>query len=222
MYQDLKKLYWLPNMKADISTYVSKCLTCAKVKAKHQTPSGLLQQPEIPEWKWVKITIDFVTGLPRTPSGYDLIWVIVYWLTKSAHFLSMKKTDSMEKLTQRSRLIVRFSYLIDFLFDHPLTEIKAKDLELGTRKVEAKEEDDEEIEIEDNDDKTDAEIIYPYEEADPLNRPPPSLEIAEDNAVRVDASSDHGGKGVDTTVVVKNAREEKDDKGDDADVAKDS
>ncbi|GKC97445.1 putative reverse transcriptase domain-containing protein [Tanacetum coccineum] len=100
MYQDLKKLYWWPNMKADIATYVSKCLPCAKVKAKHQNPSGLLQQPEIPEWKWEKITMDFVTGLLRTPSGYDSIWVIVDWLTKSAHFLPIKKTDSMEKITQ--------------------------------------------------------------------------------------------------------------------------
>ncbi|GKF51619.1 putative reverse transcriptase domain-containing protein [Tanacetum coccineum] len=48
MYQDLKKLYWWPNMKAEIATYVSKCLTYAKVKAEHQKPSGLLQQPEIP------------------------------------------------------------------------------------------------------------------------------------------------------------------------------
>ncbi|GJX81244.1 putative reverse transcriptase domain-containing protein [Tanacetum coccineum] len=50
-YQDMKKLYWWPNMKADIATYVSKCLTCARVKAEHQRPSGLLVQPEIPEWK---------------------------------------------------------------------------------------------------------------------------------------------------------------------------
>ncbi|GJW63558.1 putative reverse transcriptase domain-containing protein [Tanacetum coccineum] len=56
MYQDLKQLYWWPNMKANIATYVSKCLTCAKVKAEHQKPSGLLVQPEIPEWKWEKIT----------------------------------------------------------------------------------------------------------------------------------------------------------------------
>ncbi|GJZ40181.1 putative reverse transcriptase domain-containing protein [Tanacetum coccineum] len=48
MYQDMKKLYWWPNMKADIATYVSKCLTCLKVKAEHQKPSGLLVQPEIP------------------------------------------------------------------------------------------------------------------------------------------------------------------------------
>ncbi|GKE05090.1 putative reverse transcriptase domain-containing protein [Tanacetum coccineum] len=101
MYQDLKKLYWWPNMKADIATYVSKFLTCAKVKAEHQKPSSLLQQPEIPKWKWEKITMDFVTDLLRTPSGYDSIWVIVDRLTKSAHFLLMKKTDSIEKLTQQ-------------------------------------------------------------------------------------------------------------------------
>ncbi|GJT50065.1 putative reverse transcriptase domain-containing protein [Tanacetum coccineum] len=87
-------------MKADIATYVDKCLTCAKVKAEHMKPSGLLQQPEIPEWKWEKVTMDFVSGLPRTPSGYDSIWVIVDRLTKSAHFLPMKKTDSIEKLAQ--------------------------------------------------------------------------------------------------------------------------
>ncbi|GJS11378.1 putative reverse transcriptase domain-containing protein [Tanacetum coccineum] len=91
MYQDLNLLYWWPNMKADIATYVSKCLTCAKVKAEHQKPSGLLQQPEIPVWKWERITMDFVSGLPRTPSGYDTIWVIVDRLTKSAHFLPIKK-----------------------------------------------------------------------------------------------------------------------------------
>ncbi|GJY97298.1 putative reverse transcriptase domain-containing protein [Tanacetum coccineum] len=70
------------------------------IKVEHQRPSGLLQQPEIPEWKWERITMDFVTGLPRTSSGYDSIWVIVDRLTKSAHFLPMKKTDSMEKLTR--------------------------------------------------------------------------------------------------------------------------
>nr|GEY34560.1 putative reverse transcriptase domain-containing protein [Tanacetum cinerariifolium] len=76
MYQDLKKLYWWPNIKADIATFVSKCLTCSKVKAEHQKPSGLLQQPEIPEWKWEKITMDFVSGLPITPIGIDTyLWL---------------------------------------------------------------------------------------------------------------------------------------------------
>ncbi|GJW75525.1 putative reverse transcriptase domain-containing protein [Tanacetum coccineum] len=100
MYQDMKKLYWWPNMEADIATYVSKCLTCSKVKAEHQKPSGLLVQPEIPEWKWDKITMDFIIKLPKTSSGYDTIWVIVDRLTKSAHFLPMKETDKMERLTR--------------------------------------------------------------------------------------------------------------------------
>nr|GEW17759.1 hypothetical protein [Tanacetum cinerariifolium] len=100
MYQDLRKLYWWPNMKADIATNVGQCLTCTKVKAEHLKPSGLLQQPEIPKWKWENVTIDFVTGLPRTPSGYDSICVIVDRLTKSAHFLPKKKTDSIEKLDE--------------------------------------------------------------------------------------------------------------------------
>ncbi|GJU88186.1 putative reverse transcriptase domain-containing protein [Tanacetum coccineum] len=100
MYQDMKKLYWWPNMKADIATYVSKCLTCAKVKAEHQRPSGLLVQPKIPEWKWDNITMDFVTKLPKSPQGHDTIWVIVDRLTKSAIFTPMRETDSMEKLAR--------------------------------------------------------------------------------------------------------------------------
>ncbi|GKE99391.1 putative reverse transcriptase domain-containing protein, partial [Tanacetum coccineum] len=100
MYQDMKQLYWWPNMKADIATYVSKCLTCLRVKAKHQKPVGLLVQPEIPQWKWENITMDFVTKLPKTQSGNDTIWVIVDRLTKSAHFLSMRETDPMEKLAR--------------------------------------------------------------------------------------------------------------------------
>ncbi|GJZ94451.1 putative reverse transcriptase domain-containing protein [Tanacetum coccineum] len=99
--RNLKKLYWWPNMKAEIATYVSKCSTCAKVKAEYQKPSGLLVQPVIPVWKWENITMDFVTKLPKTSTGQDTIWVIVDRLTKSAHFLPMKETDSMEKLTRQ-------------------------------------------------------------------------------------------------------------------------
>ncbi|GJV56205.1 putative reverse transcriptase domain-containing protein [Tanacetum coccineum] len=101
MYQDLKKLYWWPNMKAEIATYVSKCLTCAKVKAECQKPSGLFVQPVIPVWKWENITMDFVTKLPKTSTGQETIWVIVDRLTKSAYFLPMKETDSMKKLTRQ-------------------------------------------------------------------------------------------------------------------------
>ncbi|GJT40055.1 putative reverse transcriptase domain-containing protein [Tanacetum coccineum] len=100
MYQDIKKLYWWPNMKANIATYVSKCLTCAKVKAEHQRPSGLLVQPKIPEWKWDNITMDFVTKLPKSSQGYDTIWVIVDRLTKSAIFVPMRETDPLDKLAR--------------------------------------------------------------------------------------------------------------------------
>nr|GEV42606.1 putative reverse transcriptase domain-containing protein [Tanacetum cinerariifolium] len=100
MYQDMKKLYWWPNMKADIATYVSKCLTCAKVKAEHQKPSGLLVQPKIPEWKWDNITMDFVTKLPKSSQSYDTIWVIVDRLTKSAIFTPIRETDPIDKLAR--------------------------------------------------------------------------------------------------------------------------
>nr|GEU40111.1 putative reverse transcriptase domain-containing protein [Tanacetum cinerariifolium] len=101
MYQDLKKLYWWPNMKAEIATYVNKYLTCAKVKIEYQKLSGLLVQPEIPQWKWENITMDFVTKLPKTAAGQDTIWVIVDRLTKSAHFLLMREDDMLEKLTRK-------------------------------------------------------------------------------------------------------------------------
>ncbi|GKE98731.1 putative reverse transcriptase domain-containing protein [Tanacetum coccineum] len=77
MYYDLRDIYWWPKMKKDINLYVSKCLTCSKVKVEHQKPSRLLQQPKIPEWKWENITMDFIMKLPRTSSGHDAIWVIV-------------------------------------------------------------------------------------------------------------------------------------------------
>ncbi|GJY22950.1 putative reverse transcriptase domain-containing protein [Tanacetum coccineum] len=76
MYYDLRDRYWWPGMKKDIADYVSKCLTCLKVKAEHQRPSGLLQELEIPVWKWEGIAMDFVTKLPMTSSGHDTIWVI--------------------------------------------------------------------------------------------------------------------------------------------------
>nr|GEW70768.1 hypothetical protein [Tanacetum cinerariifolium] len=85
----------------EISTYVSKCLACAKVKIKYQKSSGLLVQPEISQWKWENITMDFVTKLPKTVAGQDTIWVIVDRLTKSAYFLPMREDDALKKFTRQ-------------------------------------------------------------------------------------------------------------------------
>ncbi|GJY14356.1 reverse transcriptase domain-containing protein [Tanacetum coccineum] len=120
MYQDLKKLYWWPNMKAIIAEYVGKCLTCSRVKAECQKPSGLLIQPEIPTWKWERITMDFVTKLPKTSNGHDTIWVIVDRLTKSAHFIPTRETDSMETLTRLyiKEIVSRHGVPISIISDH--------------------------------------------------------------------------------------------------------
>ncbi|GJR87720.1 putative reverse transcriptase domain-containing protein [Tanacetum coccineum] len=128
MYQDVKKLYWWPNMKAGIATYVSKCLTCARVKAKHQRPSGLLVQPEIPEWKRDNITIDFITKLHKSLQGFDTIWVIVDRLTKSAHFLPIRENDPLDKLARLylnkivtklylDRIVMRHGTLVSIICD---------------------------------------------------------------------------------------------------------
>nr|GEV58569.1 putative reverse transcriptase domain, ribonuclease H-like domain, aspartic peptidase domain protein [Tanacetum cinerariifolium] len=122
MYQDMKKLYWWPNMKADIATYVHKCLTCARVKAEHQRLSGLLVQPGIPVWKWDNISMDFVTKLPKSPQGYDTIWVIVDRLTKSAIFAPMRETDPLEKLAKLylKEVVARHGIPVSIICDHDL------------------------------------------------------------------------------------------------------
>ncbi|WKA04339.1 hypothetical protein VitviT2T_022388 [Vitis vinifera] len=100
MYQDLKRQFWWSGMKRDIAQFVANCQICQQVKAEHQRPAGLLQPLPIPEWKWDNITMDFVIGLPRTRSKKNGVWVIVDRLTKSAHFLAMKTTDSMNSLAE--------------------------------------------------------------------------------------------------------------------------
>ncbi|GJZ18596.1 putative reverse transcriptase domain-containing protein [Tanacetum coccineum] len=78
------------------------CLPCygdLRTVIMHE-PSGLLVQPDIPQWKWDNITMDFVTKLPNSSQGYDTIWVIVDRLTKSAIFVQMRETDPLEKLAR--------------------------------------------------------------------------------------------------------------------------
>jgi hypothetical protein len=98
MYMDLKELFWWNNMKREIAKFMSECHTCQRVKAEHQSPAGLMQPLDIPEWKWEEIRMDFIIGLPLTPKKKDMIWVTVDRLTKSAHFLDVNQKDSREKL----------------------------------------------------------------------------------------------------------------------------
>ncbi|KAL0278067.1 UNVERIFIED_CONTAM: Transposon Tf2-11 polyprotein [Sesamum radiatum] len=100
MYQNLRPYYWWQTMKKDVAEFVAKCMTCQQVKAEHQAPAGKLRPLSIPEWKWEKITMDFVVGLPRTLRKHDAIWVIVDRLTKSAHFLPIRLGDSLDKLAE--------------------------------------------------------------------------------------------------------------------------
>nr|GEX11890.1 hypothetical protein [Tanacetum cinerariifolium] len=103
-----------------IATYISKCLTCAKVKKEYQKPSGLLVQLEIPQWKWENITMDFVTKFLNTATGQDTIWVIVDRLTKSAHFLPMREDDTLEKFTGQylKEVVSRHGVPVSIIFDH--------------------------------------------------------------------------------------------------------
>ncbi|GKA43031.1 putative nucleotidyltransferase, ribonuclease H [Tanacetum coccineum] len=100
MYHDLKQHFWWSGMKRDVATFVSKCLICQQVKIEHQRASGLLQPLEIPVWKWDEISMDFVTGLPRTQRKHDAIWVVVDRLTKSAHFLPIRKDYPVSKIAE--------------------------------------------------------------------------------------------------------------------------
>ncbi|KAL0549259.1 hypothetical protein IC582_013740 [Cucumis melo] len=100
MYHDLKRVYWWRNMKREVAEFVNKCLVCQQVKAPRQKPAGLLQPLSIPEWKWENVSMDFITGLPRTLRGFTVIWVVVDRLTKSAHFVPGKSTYTASKWAQ--------------------------------------------------------------------------------------------------------------------------
>ena len=87
-------------MKREIAEFVARCDVCQRVKAEHQRPAGLLQPLPIPEWKWEEVGMDFITGLPRTQTGCDFIWVIIDRLTKVAHFIPVKTKYGGNKLAE--------------------------------------------------------------------------------------------------------------------------
>ena len=100
MYQTLREHYWWKGMKKEIANFISRCLTCQQMKAEHQKPAGKIQPLPILVWKWDKITMDFVTELPKTRRQHDAIWMIVDRLTKSMHFLPVSNDDPLDKLAQ--------------------------------------------------------------------------------------------------------------------------
>ncbi|TYJ96975.1 DNA/RNA polymerases superfamily protein [Cucumis melo var. makuwa] len=100
MYRTLKKTYWWPGMKQEIAEYVDRCLICQQVKPVRQRPRGFLNPLPVPEWKWEHITMDFLFGLSHTSSGHDGTWVIVDRLTKTARFIPIKATSTLDQLAR--------------------------------------------------------------------------------------------------------------------------
>ena len=92
MLTAIRKVYFWPTMRKNIAEYLNKCLECQQVKVEHRHPAGLLQPIPVPEWKWEVISLDFITGLPRTTRQNDSIMVVVDRLSKSAHFIHVQST----------------------------------------------------------------------------------------------------------------------------------
>lgn len=86
-----KDYFWL-GMKKNIAEYLARCLECQHIKAEHQHPAGLLQPLPIPEWKWEIISMDFITGLPKTKRNNDSIMVVVDKVSKATHFIPVQST----------------------------------------------------------------------------------------------------------------------------------
>jgi hypothetical protein len=119
MYQDICQRYWWPNMKQDIARYVSECDICRRIKEEHQRPAGTLQPLDIPEWKWDKVQMDFITGFPRSQKGHDAIFVVIDQFSKVAHFLPVKETITASQLADLyvSRIVSLHGVSLEISFD---------------------------------------------------------------------------------------------------------
>src|SRR4051812_6756567 len=98
MYRDLRQRFWWTRMKRDIARYVAECDVCHRIKAEHQRPAGTLQPLPIPEWKWDKVSMDFMTGFPKTQKGNDGIFVVINRLSKVAHFFPIRESITTSQL----------------------------------------------------------------------------------------------------------------------------
>ena len=97
MYHDLREVFWLDGLKNDIAEFVTKCPNCKQVKAEHQKSCGLLQEMQVPSWKWEDINLDLIVGLPWTRRKNDSIWVVLDSFTKFAPFIPVKSTYYVEE-----------------------------------------------------------------------------------------------------------------------------
>src|SRR4051812_42040281 len=98
MYQDLRQRFWWTRMKRDIARFVAECDVCRRIKVEHQRPAGTLQPLPISEWKWDKVSMDFITVFPKTQKGNDTIFVVVDRLSKVAHFLLVRESITASQL----------------------------------------------------------------------------------------------------------------------------
>ena len=98
MYRDLRQRFWWTRMKRDIAQFVAKCDVCRRIKEEHQRPTGTLQPMSIPEWKWDKVGMDFITVFPKTQKGNDAIFVVIDQVSKVAHFLPIRESISDSQL----------------------------------------------------------------------------------------------------------------------------
>ena len=107
MYQDLRRSYWWGGLKPDVARFVAQCATCQQVKIEHSRPGGEIHPLPVPQRKWEDVTMDFVTGL-RSSRSFDVIWVIVDRLTKTARFIPIRETWPVSRLVEEyTRQIVR-------------------------------------------------------------------------------------------------------------------
>jgi hypothetical protein len=100
MHKDLRRVYWWPGVKKDVTRYMRTSLSRQKVKAKHKKIIRLLQKLSIPLRKREEVAMDFVTRLPSFQTKKDAIWVVDNKLVESALFIPVNMRNSMEKLTR--------------------------------------------------------------------------------------------------------------------------
>src|SRR4051812_41650705 len=98
MYQDLRQRFWWTGMTREIAQFVAECDVCPRIKAEHQKPVGTLQTLPIPKWKWDKLSMDFITGFPRSQKGNNAIFVVIDRLSKVAHILPIRESITASQL----------------------------------------------------------------------------------------------------------------------------